>query len=243
MSHNPLEQFLISPIVQFSPFGVNLAFTNASLFMVISTSLCVTYLWFAVRSPQLIPSKLQVSVELVHKMVLNMLGSTIGEEQGKKFVPLIFSIFLFVLFSNFCGMLPKSFATTSQIIITFALSSIVFLVITLVGIFTHGVRFFKLFLPSGCPVWLAPLMIVIELFSFLAKPISLSLRLAANITSGHILLHVIGSAIVAMTLLFKFVPFSLVIVLVGFEFFVAILQAYIFAILSCVYLADVVNLH
>ncbi len=243
MSHNPLDQFFVTPLLKCNPFGLNLAFTNASLFMTIATSFCITYLWYALRSPQLVPSKLQMSVEMLHKMIGNMLGSTIGEEKGKRFVSLIFSVFLFVLSSNFCGMLPKSFAVTSQIIVTFALASIVFLVITTVGIFSHGFGFFRLFLPSGCPLWLAPLMILIELFSFLAKPISLSLRLAANITSGHILLHVIGSAIVLMSLLFKFIPFSLVIVLVGFEFFVAILQAYIFAILSCVYLADVINLH
>ena len=163
MSHNPLEQFLIAPLVKLSPFGLNLAFTNASLFMMIATSLCITYLWYSVRSAQLVPSKLQVSVEMIHKMVVNMVESTIGEEKGKKFVPLIFTIFLFVLSSNFCGMLPKSFATTSQIIITFSLSAVVFLVITLFGIFSHGIRFFRLFLPSGCPIWLAPLMVLIEL--------------------------------------------------------------------------------
>ena len=243
MGHNPLDQFFVSPVLKFVPFGIDLTFTNASLFMMLASSLCLAYLWAALRAPKSIPSKLQMSAELVHKMVVQMVGSTIGEHHGKKFIPLIFSIFLFVLSSNLCGMLPKSFATTSQIIITFALSSVVFITITVFGLFSHGFGFFKIFLPSGCPLWLAPLMAVIELFSFLAKPISLALRLAANITSGHILLHVIGGAIVSMFILIKLFPFALVVVLVGFEFFVAILQAYIFAVLSCVYLADVINLH
>lgn len=243
MDHNPLNQFLITPIVKLAPFGLNLAFTNASLYMLIATSLSIAYILYSGRALKLIPSRLQSSLEIAHNMLYEMLGNSMEKSQSKKFLPLIFSIFFFVLSANLCGMLPGSFATTSQIIITFAIAFIIFFTITITGLLYQGLRFFKLFLPTGCPLWLAPIMIVIEFFSFLAQPLSLGLRLAANITSGHILLHVIAGAVVGITLVLKFLPFALIIVLIGFEFCVAILQAYIFAILSCVYLGNVLNSH
>jgi F-type H+-transporting ATPase subunit a len=171
-----------------------------------------------------------------------MLQQNVGPK-GKKFVPLMFTLFMFILTCNLFGMIPYSFTVTSHISITFALAMMVFLLVTLLGFYLHGFHFFSLFLPAGTPWWLAPLMVVIELFAYLARPVSLSLRLAANMVAGHVLLKVVAGFVVSMAIYLKFLPIPFIVVLIGFEIFVAILQAYIFTILSCVYLNDAINLH
>lgn len=252
MSHGPLEQFFVFPLFHFSLFGLDLSLTNLALCMIVAVLLCCFFIFYIFLSPKIIPSKKQISMELVYDMILDMLGSSIGHN-AKNFVPLIFSIFLLVLSCNLLGMLPLGIATTSQIIVTFSIAFIVFSTITIVGFFFHGIKFFSLFLPKGCPLYMAPLMILIELFSFLSKPVSLSLRLAANVTSGHILLHIIAIGGVTLFSFSQFCPISPILssfigipittILIGFEVCVSILQAYIFTILSCVYLSDVINLH
>ncbi|NDA91594.1 MAG: ATP synthase F0 subunit A, partial [Alphaproteobacteria bacterium] len=152
-------------------------------------------------------------------------------------------LFMFIMVCNLFGMIPYGFTVTSHISITFALAMMVFLLVTLLGFILHGFHFFSLFLPAGTPWWLAPLMILIELFAYLARPVSLSLRLAANMVAGHVLLKVIAGFIVSMAFYLKIFPIPFISVLIGFEIFVAILQAYIFTILSCVYLNDAINLH
>jgi F-type H+-transporting ATPase subunit a len=183
-----------------------------------------------------------MSAELIYGLVTDMLDQNVGPK-GRKFVPVIFSLFLFILICNLLGMLPYSFTVTSHISITFALAILVFFIVTIVGFIRHGFHFFSLFLPKGTPWWLAPLMIIIELFTYLARPVSLSLRLAANMVAGHVLLKVMAGFVVTLAIYFKILPIPLMVILVGFEIFVAILQAYIFTILSCVYLNDAVNLH
>lgn len=239
MHHSPLGQFEIAPIFRLALGPLDLSFTNASLAMLAASGICMLYCSLALRKASATSNKLQSSLELMHAMVERMLNLTVGGTIAKSFVPLIFSIFLFTLTCNLMGALPKCFAATGQIVITFALASVVFVAMIALGFFKHGIRFFKIFVPGGCPLWLAPIMVPIEFFSFLARPVSLSLRLAANIVSGHVLLHVLAGATIALFPLLKPFPFAFIVILSGAELCVAILQAYIFTILSCVYLAEV----
>jgi F-type H+-transporting ATPase subunit a len=201
------------------------------------------FIYFTMYSnPQTIPSRSQAFIEMVYLMVDDMVISNIGQK-GKKFFPLIFTMFIFILLCNLIGMLPYGFTVTSQLIVTYILSMIIFFIMVIYGIVKHGWKFFSIFLPKGTPIFLIPLMLLVEIFSFLAKPISLSLRLCANMIAGHILMKVIAGFIVTGLIFLKPLPIPLVSISIGFEIFVAILQAYIFAILSCVYINDVVNLH
>lgn len=242
MAHNPLAQFEIKKLLDISIFGVDISFTNSSFFMLAASIVVLLYFSLAFRKQQIIPSRFQLSAEMVYNLITSMIDQNIGTK-GRKFAPLIFSLFMFILLCNLLGMLPYSFTVTSHISITFALAIMVFFLVTIIGFLNHGVHFLSLFLPKGTPWWLAPLMIIIELFAYLARPVSLSLRLAANMVAGHVLLKVIAGFMISLAMFLKFLPLPLMVVLVGFEIFVAILQAYIFTILSCVYLNDAINLH
>jgi F-type H+-transporting ATPase subunit a len=241
-NHDPLEQFRISKMFEMHLFGIDLSITDSVLFMFLSTLIPLSYMYFALRKAETVPSAFQLSAEFIYQIVRDMIDKNIGEK-GRGFVPLIFSLFVFILLCNLLGLLPYGFTTTAHLSITFALAILVFLSVTLYGIFKHGSHFFCLFLPKGTPIWLAPLMVIIELFAFLARPISLSLRLTANMVAGHVLIKVIAGFIITLCLVLKFLPIPFIVILIGFEFFVAILQAYIFSILACVYLNDAVNLH
>lgn len=242
MSHSPLNQFALKKLIDINLFGFDVSFTNSSLFMIAAGVMALSYFYFALKSQQVVPSRFQVSAELIYIMIISMLDQNIGEK-GRKFTPIIFSLFIFILLCNLLGMIPYGFTVTSHIAITFSLAIIVFLFITIVGFVNHGMHFLSLFLPEGVPLWLAPVMIVLELFAYLARPISLSLRLAANMVAGHILLKVMAGFAVSLVIFLKFLPIPIIVTLIGFEIFVAILQAYIFTILSCVYLSDAINLH
>ncbi len=242
MAHSPLDQFRVKEIVNLQIFGYDTSITNSSLFMLVVGVFIVFYFMLAFRGKGLVPSRFQLSGELVYGMITGMLDQNVGAK-GKKFVPLIFTLFMFILTCNLFGMIPYGFTVTSHISITFALAMMVFLLVTLFGIYLHGFHFFSLFLPAGTPWWLAPLMVVIELFAYLARPVSLSLRLAANMVAGHVLLKVMAGFVVSMAIYLKILPIPFIVVLIGFELFVAALQAYIFTILSCVYLNDALNLH
>jgi F-type H+-transporting ATPase subunit a len=239
---SPLSQFSIQKIFEISCFGFDISFTNSSFSMLAAVSVICIALYYSVRSFSLVPSKIQVCAELIHEMIKDTIKNNAGH-QAEKFMPIILSLFLFVLSCNLFGMLPYSFTSTSHIIVTFALAMLVFVVITCVGFVNHGMHFLSLFLPEGVPIWLAPLIIVIELFAYLARPVSLSLRLAANMVAGHILLKVLAGFILMLPLFLKVLPVPVIMILTGFEIFVALLQAYIFTILACVYLNDAVNLH
>lgn len=242
MSHSPLAQFEISKLIEINLFGFDISFTNSSCYMIVAAILALSYFIVALKPQHTIPARLQVSVEMLYSLISDMLKQNIGEK-GRKFIPLIFTLFIFILLCNLLGMLPYAFTVTSHIIVTFSLAIMIFLLVTILGFVKHGWHFCSLFLPKGTPWWLAPLMIAIELFTYLARPISLSLRLAANMMAGHILLKVIAGFVVSLMIMLKFLPIPLMIALIGFEIFVAILQAYIFTILSCVYLNDAINLH
>ena len=242
MKHSPLDQFKIKEIVNIKLFGHDIVLTNSALFMILASLFIILYFTLAFKNKKLVPTRLQLSGELFYNLITDTVNQNVGVK-GKKFVPLIFTLFMFIMVCNLFGMIPYGFTVTSHISITFALAMMVFLLVTLLGFILHGFHFFSLFLPAGTPWWLAPLMVLIELFAYLARPVSLSLRLAANMVAGHVLLKVIAGFIVSMAFYLKIFPIPFISVLIGFEIFVAILQAYIFTILSCVYLNDAINLH
>ncbi len=242
--HNPLDQFRIHPIrdLEFSIFGYDIALTNSALAMFAATALAIFFLSVGMRGRALVPGRWQSMVELIYEFISGMVKDTIGNE-GRRFFPAIFTIFIFVLFCNLVGMLPGSFTATSHISITFALAGTIFVAVTLIGIVRHGTHFFSLFLPQGTPLWLMPLMFGIEVIAYFARPVSLSIRLAINMMVGHMLLKVIAGFVIMMGLYWGWIPFPFLLFITGFEFFVALLQAYIFTILTCVYLHDAVHLH
>ncbi len=242
MSHSPLDQFAIKKLVEVNLFGFDISFTNSSLYMVLVGVIALLYFYLALKSEKIIPSRLQLSAEIIYDIITVTLSQNVGEK-GRKFIPFIFTLFMFILLCNLLGMIPYGFTVTSHIAVTFALAIMIFFMVTIIGFINHGLHFLSIFLPKGTPLWLAPLMIVIELFAYLARPISLSLRLAANMMAGHVLLKVMAGFIVSLMIFLKFLPIPLIVILIGFEIFVAILQAYIFTILACVYLNDAVNSH
>ena len=240
--HSPLEQFKIHYLSDFSDVaGVNLNFSNASLFMVLAAGLVTLLMLSSIRSRALVPGRWQNISEIMYEFVAGMMNDTVGH-QGRKYFPFIFTLFMFILFSNLLGMVPYSFTTTSHIAVTFALALVVFIGVTVIGFIKHGTHFFSLFCPKGTPLIIAPLLVLIELFAYLVRPVSLSVRLAANMLAGHTMLKVFAGFVVSMGFL-GIAPLSFMVLLTGFEIFVALLQAYVFTILTCVYLNDAIHLH
>lgn len=241
--HSPLAQFEVLPLKELTLAGYDVSITNATLAMAAAAGLICFFLAAGIRGRALVPTRWQSMVELSYLFVADQVKDTVGAA-GKKYFPLVFTIFMFVLFGNLLGMIPYSFTFTSHIVVTFAMALAIFLFVTLVAIFKHGpLKFIGFFLPEGTPWWMAPLMFFIEIFAYLARPVSLSVRLAANMLAGHTMLKVIAGFVVSLGLIGGWAPFSLLVVLTGFEFFIAFLQAYIFTILTCVYISDAVHLH
>ena len=241
--HNPLSQFEVHKIFDLQIAGFDISFTNSSLYMVLATICTIAAMLFATRKKSLIPSKVQVVAESIYSFVHDMIKGSVGDE-GEKFFPLIFSLFTFVLLCNLLGLTPYSFTATSQIVITFTLAAIAFLIVTVFAICRNGIGgFLHMFLPSGVPLIMAPLIFVIELFSFLIRPVTLSVRLFANMVAGHVLLKVVAGFIISLGIIFGTLPFAFSVIMTGFELFVAVLQAYIFAILVCAYLGDATREH
>ena len=243
--HSPLEQFVVAPKKEIFIGGYDVSFTNSSLFMVLALIGVVIFLGMGIRGRALVPTRWQSMVELSYLFIANQMRDMVGNE-GQKYFPIVFTLFMFVLFGNLLGMLPYSFTFTSHIIVTFALAMFIFIGLTLLGIILHGTHFFSLFLPKGTPWWVAPIMIPIEIFAYLARPVSLSIRLTANMMAGHTMLKVLGGFVVTLGLIFPLagiVPLTFLVALTGFEFFVAFLQAYIFTVLTCLYLNDAIHLH
>ena len=239
--HNPLEQFAVKKIIPLELFGYDISFTNSSLIMMLALISIFILLTATCFRPSIIPSRVQMVGEIMFNLINDLLHNIAGEE-AKKYMPFIFTLFIFILICNLMGMLPFSFTVTSHIIVTFAMAIVVFIGVTVIGFIRHGFHYLSLFLPQGTPWALAPLMIVIELFAYLVRPISLSMRLAANMTAGHTIMKVIASFVI-LSGFFGVFPFALLTLLTGFEIFVAVLQAYIFTILSCVYLSNAIKLH
>lgn len=243
---DPLHQFLIKKILPLQIAGIDISFTTASLAMVLSVTIICIFMLFATKNNNPIPSRLTVCLEIIHDLIFNMLKNYAGKESLKYF-PFVFSLFLFILFGNLLGLIPYNYTFTSQLVVTFTLAAIVFLLVTCIGIIKNGKKFFKQFLPDGIPLYIAPILIPVELISFLFRPISLSIRLFANMVAGHIMLKVfssfgvilMGSAFIPVSI----VPLFINISLTAFEFLVACIQAYVFTILTCIYLNDALNLH
>lgn len=243
MALNPMHQFEVYKIGPEINLGdVNLSFTNASLFMTISAILILSLLFLGTKKKSLVPSKTQLITEMSYTFVAKMINETVGSG-GKSFFPFIFTLFMFVLFCNMVGMLPYSFTVTSHIIVTFVLAGIVFVGVTVLGFIKHGFKYLELFVPKGVPIILLPLIIVIEIISYLSRPVSLSVRLFANMMAGHTMLKVFGGFVISLGLLGGWLPLSFSVALTGLEILVAFLQAYVFAILTCIYLNDALNLH
>ncbi|WP_439610556.1 F0F1 ATP synthase subunit A [Reyranella sp.] len=240
---SPLEQFAIQDLTAplFSIGGHHVAVTNSAIFMMGAVVLSSGLLLAGAGKGAMIPGRLQAMSELFYEFIANMIRDNVGSG-GKKFFPFIFSLFIFTLFGNILGMLPYGYTFTSQIAVTFFMAMVVFLGVTLIGLFKHGLHFFSLFFPHGAPLFTAPILIPIELVSYLSRPISLSVRLFANMTVGHVLLKVLAGFVVALGI-FGVVPLVVLVAITALELLVALLQAYIFTILCCIYLNDALHLH
>ena len=243
MAANPMSQFevySIGPKIQIGSF--DLSFTNSSLFMVLTVTVISLFFIAATQKKSLVPNKMQLIAEMAFEFVSKMISETAGKD-ARPYFPFILSLFLFVLVANLLGMLPYSFTVTSHIIVTFALAFFIFIGVTIVGFAKHGISYLKLFVPSGVPIFLLPLIIVIEVISYLSRPVSLSVRLFANMMAGHTMLKVFGGFVVSLGILGGWLPLGFAVALTGLELLVAFIQAYVFAILTCIYLNDALNLH
>jgi F-type H+-transporting ATPase subunit a len=210
--------------------------------MVIAVLLIGTFFIYAMRGGSLVPGRIQSVAEMAYEFIAKIVRENSGPE-GMKFFPFVFTLFAFVLTLNMLGMIPYSFTVTSHIIVTFALALMVFLLVTIVGFIKNGPGFLKLFVPSGAPIWLMPILIVIEAISYLIRPISLSVRLFANMMAGHMMLKVFASFVVALGLFGGWLPLLFMVPFTGLEILVAFLQAFVFAVLTCIYLNDALNMH
>jgi F-type H+-transporting ATPase subunit a len=241
-----LSQFELKTVL--GPIGQAVGFTQSTAHMALAAGLITLLVMFGMASRAVVPGRLQSLTESAYEFVHGIVTAQVGDE-GKRFFPFVFTLFMFVLFGNMMGLLPYAFTYTSHIAVTFTLAAIVFVLITVVALALHGKKFFGYFFPEGAPLWLAPIIIPVEVVSYLSRPISLSIRLFANMVAGHVMLKVFATFIVLLGGLGAVGPFVAVlpltvnVALVGFEILVAFLQAYVFAILTSIYLHDAVHLH
>ena len=246
--HSPVEQFTIKVLFALNLFGYDVSFTNSSLFMVLAVLASIAFLALAIRPAALIPGRMQGLAEMLYEFVADMVRSNVGNE-GRPYFPVIFTLFMFVLFSNLLGLIPYSYTTTSQIVVTFALALAIFVGVTLIALVKHGFHFFSFFVPSGAPKALIPFLVVIEVISYFVRPVSLSVRLFANMLAGHTMLKVFAGLAVmiasagGVAAAGSVLPLIAIIGLTGLEVLVAVLQAYVFTILTCMYLNDALHLH
>lgn len=245
-AHSPLEQFEINPLVPIEIGGVDISFTNSSLVMTITVALGTALLVLGMSRAAVVPGRWQSLAELSYEFVADLIRDTIGTE-GRRYFPIVFSLFMFILIGNMIGLLPYSFTFTSHIIVTFALAIVVFIGVTILGFVKHGMHFFSFFVPPGVPVAMWPLLIPIEIISYLSRPISLSVRLFANMLAGHTILKVIAGFVFGLgAITFGIggvLPLALLVALTGLEIVIAFLQAYVFAILTCLYINDALHMH
>lgn len=245
-SIDAMSQFELYPV--FGHVGAALNFSNSNVFMVLAAVLTLVLLWVGMRPRAMVPGRLQSAAEMAYEATMSMCVDTIGPE-GRAFFPFVFTLFFFILFGNLFGVFPYDFTFTSHIVVTLALTMMVFILSTAVGLYYHKLHFFSYFVPEGVPALLLPLLVPIEVLSYLSRIISLSVRLFANMMAGHVMLEVFGAFVVLLAgagIIF-WIPSALslvvLIALIGFEILVATLQAYVFAILTCIYLHDAVHLH
>lgn len=246
MANDPISQFQIQKIFPIEVGGMDFSFTNSSLFMVLTVAATSAFLLFSTSGRGLVPSRVQSVSEMMYEFIAGTLRDATGTD-GMRFFPLVFSLFMFVLVANLFGMFPYFFTITSHIIVTFALAMLVILTVIIYGFMRNGMSFLKLFVPSGVPGALIPLVTMIEVISFLSRPISLSVRLFANMLAGHITLKVFSGFVVslgamgAVGIAGAVLPLAMTVALTALEFLVAFLQAYVFAVLTCMYLNDALH--
>ncbi len=228
--HSPLEQFAIKRLVELDIGGVDVSFTNSSLMMVIAVASITLFLMVGARRHAMVPGRWQSMVELTYELVAKSVRDNIGIE-GRPYFAFVFSLFMFLLFCNVLGLIPYSFTVTSHIIVTFLFAGAIFIGVTVLGFVRHGLKFFGFFLPPGVPIYLAPLLVPIEFISYLSRPISLSVRLAANMMAGHTMLKVFAGFVVALGLM-GVAPLIFIVLLYALETLIAFLQAYVFAVLT-----------
>lgn len=239
----PIEQFEIKPVVKLPKVdGIDLSFTNSSLFMALAVVVCAAFFIVAMRKRSLIPTKIQSVAEIVYELVTGMINEMVGPE-GRKFVPFIFTLFMFVVLGNLLGLLPYSFTYTSHFAAVGSLSVFAILVTVVAGLKKRGLNWFTNFFPSGTPFAIAPILVPIEIISFFSKPFSLTVRLTVNMMVGHIMLKVIAGFIYSLSFWGGWLPLGFISLLTVFEMGIAILQAYIYTILTCVYLSDALHAH
>ncbi|MDI9638418.1 F0F1 ATP synthase subunit A [Kamptonema cortianum] len=238
---DPLHQFEIHTLIPLSIKGIDISFTNSSLFMLLAVLTTTFFLVGGIYRSKTIPHRWQSLVEMAYGFVENITDETIGIK-GRPYLPFVFTLFMFILMGNLIGMIPYNFTFTSQIIVTFGLATIAFGIATIVGFVRHGFHYFSLFVPQGAPVYMLPLIVPIEFLSYISRPVSLSIRLFANMMAGHTMLKVFAGFTVLLGV-FGIAPLTVNILLTAFEILVAVLQAYVFTILTCIYLHDAVHLH
>ena len=238
---DPMHQFQIHPLVDIFVAGKDLSFTNSTVWMFITVAAVFAMMMYGTRKAALIPGRLQSVVELSYEFVAGLVRDNSGRE-GMKYFPLIFTLFMFILFGNTLGLIPGAFTFTSHIIVTFAMALTVFVLVTALGFVLHGTHFFHFFVPAGAPKVMLILLVPIEIISYCVRPVSLSVRLFVNMMAGHTMLKVFAGFIPALGL-FGFAPLAVTVALIGFEFAVAFLQAYVFTVLTCIYLHDAIHMH
>jgi F-type H+-transporting ATPase subunit a len=237
----PLEQFQIKPLINFKIGSTDLSYTNSALWMTIAVAIVFLFIVLGMRQRALVPGRWQSLAEMSYEFVRNMLTEQVGSG-GKPFFPFVFTLFMFIVVGNLQGLIPYAFTFTSHIIVTFGLAFVVFIGVTILGFIRHGVHFLSFFVPKGVPAVMLILMVPIEIISYLTRPVSLSIRLFANMMAGHTMLKVFAGFVVGLGVLGGWAPLALNVVLTGFEVLVALLQAYVFAVLTCIYINDAVHL-
>ena len=242
-NHSPLEQFAVSPVLQLPKlFGIDASITNSALFMLLSVALVGLFFAYSMRKRAAIPGRMQSLAEMIYQFVDDMVKENVGHD-GRKFFPIIFTLFLFILFVNLLGLVPYAFSPTSHIIVTLGLAAFIFTGITIIAFIKKGpIGFFEHFIPEGLPIAIVPLIFLIELISFLSRPFSLGIRLAANMVAGHTLIKVIAGFVVPLGIMGA-LPLAFIVMLNGLEVFVCILQAYVFTLLSSIYLSEALSDH
>jgi F-type H+-transporting ATPase subunit a len=246
VAQSPIDQFKIKPLAHFEIAGIDVSFTNSSLMMVAVVAAVTLFVVGGSRKSAVVPGRWQMMVEIFYDFIAGMIRDNVGKE-GKAYFPFIFTLFMFILGLNLAGMIPYAFTTTSHIAFNFAIAAFIFLGVTVIGFAKHGIGYMKLFAPAGVPFWLLPLIFVIELISYCTRPISLSVRLFANMLAGHIMVKVFAGFVISiagiggLAAAGAVLPFTVNVLLTGLEILVACLQAYVFTILTCIYLNDAMH--
>ncbi len=239
--HSPMEQFEIKRLLDFHIGSLDASYTNSALWMLIAVGLATVVFVFGMSRKAMVPGRLQATAELGYEFIAGMVRDNVGNA-GKKYFPFVLTLFVFILFCNVLGLVPYSFTPTSHIIVTFAMAATVFIGVTFIGFARHGAHFVSFFVPKGVPFVLLLLLVPIEIISYFVRPFSLSIRLFANMLAGHTMLKVFGGFVVMLGIYAGWAPLAFIVVFTGLELLIAFLQAYVFAILTCLYLNDAIHM-